>query len=446
MLKVVVLLITAFLCGMAYGTLCIENWQTPSGVVQVSEVEDGYLFDLYPSIVPNGRFLFRRGLIFIVNNLDDWTCVARNVSSTSLGTTTYLISGRKNIDGKISSILKERLDVEFWTIGGYKDGGLDALLYVSRFQKSNRRYDDGNTGWIGIDTDLNDDSLKSIHLLNMAAVHVYTNGGSMDGFEKMPLHAIGRNIPYRARDLTTRCSLGVSECQTVISQLLPLFTTSIGSQNQYDALNSAYKYISLMGYNAPVLQNGYWTLNSTGASNAVVFFPGAKIDSRAYIPLMDRVRNAGYDVHIVIAAMGSAGTAPETMDRFNRVLAEHGPYEKISVMGHSAGGTGAYNALLLNKPNVKGLFSVAGGTGSLLGRTEKMGLIYGTLDGLFGGNAAGQIAKMPADTVVTLIPGGNHHQDASYDFLDFGDNLATICREAQHDIIFNAMISHLESL
>lgn len=444
-MKLVILFI-ALLFGVAYATLCTDNYEVSGAVIEVTQVNDGYVFDRNPAIIPNGRFLFRRGLIFVVNSVDDWTCVARNVSSTATGITTYLISGGGQVDAKIAAILKERLDVEFWTLGGYKQGGLNTLLYASRFQRSNRRYDDGNTGWIGIDTDLTDSSLASIHLLNMAAVHVYSKDGSTDGFDKMPLAALARNVTQKHRDLTNRCSLSQSECLTITSQLLALFSSGVGSQNQYDALNYAYKYISLLGYNYPILQDGYWTLNYTGASTAVVFFPGAKIDTRAYMPLLDRIRNAGYDVHIVVAPLGSAATAPEVMDRFRRVLAENGPYDKISVMGHSAGGAGIYNALLLNIPNVKGLFSLAAGTSSLLGRTERMDLIYGSLDGLFGPGAAAQIAKMPPTTTVTVIPGGNHHQDSSYDFLDFGDNLATICREAQHDYIYNAMINHLEAL
>lgn len=408
------------------------------GQIKLSTFPRGYSFDRVPPIVPDGRMVFRRGLIFVSSRYRDWACLARSLASS--GTTVYVVYSETSI----YDIVKERLDVQFWTFGGHADGAIQALHVASRNPKLNRSYMDGNVGWIGIDAELA--SIPNIRLSNMAATHLYTQDGNKEGFHKMPLHAISRHLPYDSQALTYRCNERLHNCTHVHTELVSYFTQAVGQQNQYDALNSAYKYISLMD-TPPVLYDGHWELLNGTASKALVFYPGAKIDSRAYIPLLDRVRQHGYDVYLIIVPLGSAFIQPETTDRFISLVPKLCSYDAISVAGHSLGGTGAGYALLQNTHNVKGFFSLAGTfLVDISDRSEKMAITYGTRDGLFLGNAPGQISRMNSDTVITLIQGGNHHQCVSYDFLDFGDYLATIGPKDQQDQVLSSILTHIQSL
>lgn len=440
-LLVVLLVVTYVTCSNE----CIRDYTSGSFTVNVYRQSQGYLFERTPSVIPDGRISFRRGIIFIAHKYKDYTCIMRDIALT--GSTVYLFGSDKDINTLILNIISERSDVQFWTLGGHEEDGLSTLLLASRFSKLNRSYMDGNVGWIGIDVDLSDASLPNIQLKNMAATHVYTNDGSSCGFEKMPLHAVKRYVPYEQRLITSKCNERRDPCDQIRTTVVSLFTQAIGQQNQYDALNSAYKYISLMNPQPLLSVDGYWKILNGSATQALVMFPGAKIDSRAYIPLMDRMVHSGYDVYIPIMPLGSAFIEPETTERFLKIVPLLQHYTSVSVVGHSLGGTGAGKALLQNISNVKGFFSLAGTfLTDVSQRSEKMVLLYGSKDGLFLANAPGQLSRMNSNTTLIIIEGGNHHQLVSYDFLDFGDILATIGPKQQQDQVYNALITHMKSL
>lgn len=187
----------------------------------------------------------------------------------------------------------------------------------------------------------------------------------------------------------------------------------------------------------PVLHGRqYWSLYATNATKAVIFYPGAKIDSRAYIPLWDHLKQRGFDVHVVIVPLAFAIIPPETVGNgFSALQQEGGKYGAISLVCHSAGGAGI-SSLLTNPAvsameNIKGMVSIAGGTSNIASLPQKQMLIYDTRD-IVTFNPAAQRANMRSDATTVVIPGGSHYQHSGYDFLPFGDHLPTISREMQH--------------
>lgn len=163
-----------------------------------------------------------------------------------------------------------------------------------------------------------------------------------------------------------------------------------------------------------------------------IFYPGGRVDPRAYAPPARAIAEQGYPVYIVpmplnLAVLGS--------NRALDVMAADPEIERWVIGGHSLGGAMAAS-FAVNQPGaVDGLVLWAAfppsGT-DLAQRSElKVASIYGTLDGLATPEEVrAGAALLPADAQFVPIDGGNHAQFGSYGD-QAGDNPATISRAEQ---------------
>ncbi len=182
------------------------------------------------------------------------------------------------------------------------------------------------------------------------------------------------------------------------------------------------------------------------ATTGFIFYPGARVDYRAYAPLAQSIADHGYFVVIVRMPLNFAIF---DMDVAADVIAAYPEIERWAVGGHSLGGAMAANFVYSNPGVVDGLVLWAAypaSSNDLSSSEVRVVSISGTLDGLSTPDKiAASVPLLPADTVWVAIEGGNHAQFGWYGEQS-GDNPAVITRDAQQEQIVQATVALLASL
>lgn len=165
---------------------------------------------------------------------------------------------------------------------------------------------------------------------------------------------------------------------------------------------------------------------------AFIFYPGAKVEETAYLPILEKLKNQG--ITCVLVKM------PLHMAIFDKNAADK-VYEKLPeikhwyVGGHSMGGAMASAYASKNQEKVEGLI--------LLGAyvygdypPEKALTIYGSLNADVG-------KKIDYTENIVVIEGGNHAQFGNYG-RQKGDLDATISSEEQQETAVEEMIDFMK--
>jgi pimeloyl-ACP methyl ester carboxylesterase len=185
---------------------------------------------------------------------------------------------------------------------------------------------------------------------------------------------------------------------------------------------------------------------SRTAQTGLVFYPGARVDPRAYAPAAHNLAARGYQVVIVpmplnLAVFGS-GKADEVINAYPNV-------KHWAIGGHSLGGAMAASYAYSHPDAIDGLVFWAAypaNSNSLANRDLKVTSIYGTRDGLATeAKIDASRPLLPARTRWVAIEGGDHAQFGWYG-PQSGDNPAAIDRAAQQAQIEEATAELLASL
>jgi dienelactone hydrolase len=179
-------------------------------------------------------------------------------------------------------------------------------------------------------------------------------------------------------------------------------------------------------------------------TTGLIFYPGGRVDYRAYAPAARQIATEGYLVVIVPMPLNlavlDAGAAAE-------VMAAYPDIEQWVLAGHSLGGAMAANFASQNPNQVDGLALWAAypaESDDLSATNLPVISIYGTLDGLSTGEKIdASRSLLPTDTAWVPISGGNHAQFGWYGDQS-GDNPAEISRQDQQTQIVAAMLAFLE--
>lgn len=177
----------------------------------------------------------------------------------------------------------------------------------------------------------------------------------------------------------------------------------------------------------------------------VVFFPGALVDPRAYVPNLTPLAEAGHRVVIIKAPLNVA-----LLDRAgaSRAMDAHPGVARWVVAGHSLGGVAAASVAGGDDGRVRGLLLWASFPNSSLAETTDLEVssVSGSLDGLSTpAKIADSAADLPPDAVFVEVAGANHAQFGDYGAQD-GDGTATISREAAQRQIQAASLDLLDRL
>jgi pimeloyl-ACP methyl ester carboxylesterase len=174
-----------------------------------------------------------------------------------------------------------------------------------------------------------------------------------------------------------------------------------------------------------------------------VFYPGGRVDYRAYAGPLHQIAAEGY---LVILLRVRLNLAFFDINAADRAIASFPEEKNWAIGGHSLGGV-ASALYASSHDQVGGLVFWASypPDNSLKDKDIRILSIYGTLD-MAGMDVFDQSRTLlPTDTEFVVIPGGNHAQFGDYGAQP-GDNQATISRADQSRQIVDATVKFLESL
>lgn len=173
--------------------------------------------------------------------------------------------------------------------------------------------------------------------------------------------------------------------------------------------------------------------SSVPSDTAIIFYPGAKVEAAAYLPLLDKIRQTGVTCILVDMpfhmAIFDSNAAQDVMEDFPE-------YSHWYIAGHSMGGAMASQFAASHPDEVDGLI--------LLGA-----YIYGdyspqdTLT-IYGSLNQSVEDKLDYTENVVEIQGGNHAQFGNYG-PQKGDLPATISAEEQQNQTVDAIRTFLEA-
>lgn len=181
-----------------------------------------------------------------------------------------------------------------------------------------------------------------------------------------------------------------------------------------------------------------WFFDGPGEEAALVFYPGGKVETEAYAPLLHRLAAGGMDVcladmpfHLAFFGSGKA----------EAVMAEH-DYAHWYIGGHSLGGAIAAVWASENGDRIDGLILLAAYPTKPLDPDLTEILIVGSEDRVVNGEKIREGAQYaPEDLTESVIPGGNHAQFGSYG-PQKGDGEAGIGAEEQQEETVRLILAH----
>ena len=185
---------------------------------------------------------------------------------------------------------------------------------------------------------------------------------------------------------------------------------------------------------------------SSEPTAGLIFYPGGRVDARAYAPIAQAIAQSGFLVVIVpmplnLAVFGST--------RGQEVIEANPGVQVWAIGGHSLGGAMAARFAHRNPASVQGLVLMA----SYLASSDDLSnydldvlSIYGTRDRVMAeGTIEGSRALLPVGTRWLPIEGGNHAQFGWYGS-QAGDGLATITHREQEEAVVRVTIQFLNEL
>ena len=182
--------------------------------------------------------------------------------------------------------------------------------------------------------------------------------------------------------------------------------------------------------------NGYF-FDGPGTENVLIFYPGGKVDEKAYAPILNSLSEKGVDCFLLKMplhlAVFDGNKAEEIVSGYD--------YEHYYLAGHSLGGVMASNYSASHKDDVSGLFMLGAYTVSNQNDAKyPVVFIYGTNDKVLNREKLEEsFSLVPSDYSVVEIEGGNHAQFGSYGEQK-GDGDAAISAEEQWKITVDTII------
>ena len=154
-----------------------------------------------------------------------------------------------------------------------------------------------------------------------------------------------------------------------------------------------------------------WLFDGPSESDALIFYPGAKVEETAYAPLLHLLAKEGLDICLVkmpfrLAFFGS-GKADDLIPRYS--------YTNWYIGGHSLGGAMAANYAANHEKLLSGVVLLAAYSTKKLSDSLAVISVYGSEDHVLNMKKLKEgDAYLPDTTVKHVIDGGNHAQFGNY--------------------------------
>ena len=182
-------------------------------------------------------------------------------------------------------------------------------------------------------------------------------------------------------------------------------------------------------------ENGVYTFNSENARTGVIFYPGGKVEAKAYAPLMYALAEDGI-LSILVTMPGNLAVLD--MNAADGICEQYPEIESWYMAGHSLGGSMAASYIAENSKDFDGIILLASySTADLSNSGLDVLSIYGSNDGVLNMEKYEEYKiNLPDDFSEFVIDGGCHAYFGAYGEQD-GDKKATITREEQIEITVN---------
>ena len=176
------------------------------------------------------------------------------------------------------------------------------------------------------------------------------------------------------------------------------------------------------------IDGGYF-FNGPGNEEALIFYPGAKVEATAYAPLMTALAENGMDCFLAEMPFRMAIFGSNTAEKFLNTYS----YSRWTAAGHSMGGLVISGFASDHADMIDNLVLLAAYPGTEIPESISFCSIYGTLDGCLNMQAYEQ-AKVywPDSSSEVVLEGGNHAQYADYGEQS-GDKEPSISRNMQQE-------------
>lgn len=177
------------------------------------------------------------------------------------------------------------------------------------------------------------------------------------------------------------------------------------------------------------INQGYF-FDGKGDKNAIIFYPGAKVEYTSYAPLMYKLASEGIDTFLVEMPYNIAFLST---NKANGIIKKYN-YDNIYMSGHSMGGVVASNYTIKNSNKIKGLILLASYTTRKIPDNVSVLSIYGSNDRVLNIDKYNKYkSKWPNNSYEYIIDCGNHANFGSYGIQD-SDGIPCITREEQENI------------
>ena len=213
-----------------------------------------------------------------------------------------------------------------------------------------------------------------------------------------------------------------------LAVLVLLAVLFLGYTGQYYRADRTAEQALASDDTVTVEQTDYgWFFDGPSETDALVFYPGGKVEETAYAPLLHRLAEQGMDVCLVrmpfrLAVFGQ-DRAAEVIDRY--------PYDRWYIGGHSLGGVMASGYASEHGGELDGVILLASYTIKELEDGLNTVVICGSEDGVLNMDSFEKNRPcLPENAVEHIIRGGNHAQFGSYG-KQKGDGEASISPENQ---------------
>ena len=222
----------------------------------------------------------------------------------------------------------------------------------------------------------------------------------------------------------------LSRCAAVLAAVLLVVFAAFGVYVSiyYRADETVKEYLVSETGTVMLSETNYgWFLDGPSDENAMVFYPGGKVDEKAYIPLLYRFAEEGMDVCLVkmpfhLAVFG--------IDKADEVMPQY-DYENWYIGGHSLGGAMGAAYAAGHADELRGVVLFAAYATKKLDDSLKEIVIYGSEDGVL------RLSKLregrqfaPKRYFEHVIEGGNHALFGNYGEQE-GDGTGLISAQEQ---------------
>lgn len=186
-------------------------------------------------------------------------------------------------------------------------------------------------------------------------------------------------------------------------------------------------------------RTGY-VFHNRNASTALIFYPGGKVETSAYAPLMKRLAHEGIDCFLCEMRFHLAMFSYKEASRIIRTTT----YDHYYLAGHSLGGVFASYYASQMPSQIDGIIMLAAYPSRTVPDSCRYFTLYGSQDGILKRKAYQQAKKYwPKEVQEYVLNGGNHAQFGNYGDQK-GDHPASITTEKQQEITAQQIIRFMK--